>query len=116
VDQTTAEVRASGTFGSMPLSVLTATEHGFPLRWEQLHQQLQAELVALSSNSRQHIVTGATHVSLVDNREQAQITVQSIKEILKASTPGARRAARASSGSRQTQKLVSVPPRCVSGC
>jgi pimeloyl-ACP methyl ester carboxylesterase len=55
VDETMAEVRASGTLGSMPLSVLTATEHGFSAEME----QLQVELVGLSSNSRQQIVAGA---------------------------------------------------------
>jgi pimeloyl-ACP methyl ester carboxylesterase len=89
-DQTMAEVRESGTFGAMPLIVLTATEHGFSAEVERLHQQLQAELVGLSARGRQQVVAGATHVSLVDSREQAHITVQSIKEILQASVPGAR--------------------------
>jgi pimeloyl-ACP methyl ester carboxylesterase len=53
VDQTMAEVRAGGTLGSLPLIVLTATEHGFSAEMEHLHQQLQAELTRLSSNSRQ---------------------------------------------------------------
>ena len=75
----------------MPLLVLTATEHGFSAETEQLYQQLHAELVGLSSNLRQQVVTGATHVSLVDNREQAHITIERIEEIIAAaSAPQAR--------------------------
>jgi pimeloyl-ACP methyl ester carboxylesterase len=88
VEQTMAEVRASGTLGSTPLLVLTATEHGFSGEMEQLHQELQAELAGLSSDSRHRVVTGATHVSLVDDREQAQITVGSIREIVEAAASG----------------------------
>jgi pimeloyl-ACP methyl ester carboxylesterase len=72
VDETMAEVRASGTLGAMPLSVLTATEHGSSAETQQLRQQLQAELVAVSSNSRQQVVAGATYVLLVDNRAGAR--------------------------------------------
>jgi hypothetical protein len=90
MDQTMAEVRASGALGSMPLLVLTATEHGFSAETEQLHQQLQAELVGLSSSSRQQVVSGATHASLVDNREQAHLTIERIEEISAAAS--ARRA------------------------
>jgi hypothetical protein len=57
---------------------------------ERPHQQLQAELVGLSAIGRQRVVPGATHVSLVDNRAQAQITVESIKAILEESAPDAR--------------------------
>jgi hypothetical protein len=88
VEQTMAEVRASGTLGSTPLLVLTATEHGFSAEMEQLHQELQAELAGLSSDSRHRVVGGATHVSLVDDREQAQITVGAIREVVEASASG----------------------------
>jgi pimeloyl-ACP methyl ester carboxylesterase len=86
VDQIMAEVRASGKLGSRPLIVLTATEHAFSAEAEQLHQQLQAELVGLSSTSRQEVVTGATHVSLVDNRQQARITIDRIQELIAAAS------------------------------
>jgi pimeloyl-ACP methyl ester carboxylesterase len=87
LEQTMTETRASGALGSMPLLVLTATEHGFSAEAEQLHQQLQAELVGLSSNSRQQVVSGATHVWLVDNREQAHLTIERIEEIIAAASP-----------------------------
>jgi pimeloyl-ACP methyl ester carboxylesterase len=82
MDATMAEVRASAPLGSMPLVVLTATEHGFSPETERQHLQLQTELAGLSSNSRQRIVDGATHVSLVNNREQSQTTVDAIEGVL----------------------------------
>jgi len=88
VDQTMAEVRASQALGSMPLVVLTATDHGFAPQTEQLHQQLQTELADLSSNSRHQVVERATHVSLVDNREQSQITVNAIQRVMTAAKNG----------------------------
>jgi pimeloyl-ACP methyl ester carboxylesterase len=88
IDQTMAEVRASQPLGSMPLVVLTATDHGFPPDTEQLHQQLQTELAALSSNSCHQVVQGATHVSLVDNRQQSQITVDAIRQVVIAARTG----------------------------
>jgi pimeloyl-ACP methyl ester carboxylesterase len=84
IDETMAEVRGSGTLGATPLIVLTATEHGFPIDGEQLHQQLQLELVGLSSSARHYVVDGATHVSLVDNQAQARVTVQRITELVQA--------------------------------
>jgi pimeloyl-ACP methyl ester carboxylesterase len=88
MDATMAEVRASAPLASMPLVVLTATEHGFSPETERLHQQLQTELAGLSFNSRHRIIDGATHVSLVDNREQSQTTVEAIQEVLAATLDG----------------------------
>jgi hypothetical protein len=72
----------------MPLVVLTATDHGFSQETEGLHQQLQGELATLSSNTRHQIVNGATHVSLVDDREQSQITVDAIQQVVTAARTG----------------------------
>jgi hypothetical protein len=82
LDQTMAEARAASSLGSRPLIVLTATEHGDSPDGERLHRQLQAELAALSSNSRHQIVEDATHNSLIDDREQSHITVDAIQEVL----------------------------------
>ena len=82
LDETMAEARAVSSLGSLPLTVLTATEHGDSPDGEFIHQQLQAELAALSSNSRHQIVQGATHNSLIDDREQSHITVDAIRQVL----------------------------------
>jgi pimeloyl-ACP methyl ester carboxylesterase len=82
LDETMAEARTVSSLGSVPLMVLTATEHGDSLDGELLHQQLQTELAALSSNSRHQIVQGATHNSLIDDREMSLITVDAIRQVL----------------------------------
>ena len=82
LDETMAEARAVSSLGSLPLVVLTATEHGDSQDGELLHQQLQAELAALSSNSRHQIVQGASHNSLIDDREMSLITVDAIRQVL----------------------------------
>jgi pimeloyl-ACP methyl ester carboxylesterase len=89
IDQTMSEVRSSGTLGSMPLVVLTATEHGLPPQMEPVWQTFQRELAGLSVNSRQRVVQGATHVSLVNNREQSSISVEAIQQVVAAARTGA---------------------------
>jgi len=75
--ETDAQVRATATLGSIPLAVLTATEHGFPAdrveRMEQIHLAYQQDLAALSTNRVQHLIEGASHTSLLNNREQGRI-------------------------------------------
>jgi pimeloyl-ACP methyl ester carboxylesterase len=84
LEKTMDEVRASLSLGSMPLVVLTAMVHSFPPETE----QLQTELAALSSNSRHQVIEGATHVSLVDNREQPHISVDAIHQVVIAARNG----------------------------
>jgi pimeloyl-ACP methyl ester carboxylesterase len=85
VDRTMDQVRNSRPLDDRPLAVLTATEHGLPAEAEQLHQILQAELLSLSRRSVHRVINGATHVSLVNNREQAQITTAAIREVVEVS-------------------------------
>jgi pimeloyl-ACP methyl ester carboxylesterase len=90
IDQTMDQVRNSRPLGNRPLVVVTATEHGFSAETERLHQSLQAELVSLSARAVHRVVSGATHVSLVNNREQAQITAQAIREVVASNAEGRR--------------------------
>ena len=83
-DQTMGQVRRARTLGNRPLVVLTATEHGLALEGERLHQSLQAELATLSSTRSHQIVDGATHVSLVHNRQQSQATIAAIQQVIEA--------------------------------
>jgi pimeloyl-ACP methyl ester carboxylesterase len=93
VDATTAQVRAAGGLGDTPLAVLTATEHGFPAGMERLHQGLQAELTALSTQSVHRVLPGATHVSPVHDPEQAGATAEAIRLTVEAARTGAAPAA-----------------------
>jgi pimeloyl-ACP methyl ester carboxylesterase len=83
-DRTMAEVRQARPLGKLPLVVLTATSHGMPPDAEVLHQQLQNELAALSTSATHRVLDGATHVSLVHNREQSAVTVAAIEQVLAA--------------------------------
>lgn len=83
-DRTMAEVRQTRPLGKLPLAVLTATMHGLPPGLEAQHQQLQQDLAALSTNATQQIVDGATHVSLINNREQSAVTSAAIQRVLAA--------------------------------
>jgi pimeloyl-ACP methyl ester carboxylesterase len=89
IGRTMAEVRSSGTLGAIPLVVLTATEHGFTPETEQVHQTLQRELAGLSTHSRQRVVQGATHVSLVNNREQSRTSAEAIQQVVATVRTGA---------------------------
>ena len=79
---------AAGTLGTLPLVVLTATDHGGPPDQEQYWRGLQDELAALSSNSRHRIVAGTTHTSLVDDRTGAQATIAAIDAVVVAARTG----------------------------
>src|SRR4051812_27429503 len=48
---TATQVRESGSLDNTPLFVLTATEHGTPLKQEQLWQDWQTHLASLSTNN-----------------------------------------------------------------
>jgi pimeloyl-ACP methyl ester carboxylesterase len=83
------EVRATATLGDRPLVVISAgtawLSRGAPAddarrRLNELH----GELTKLSTNSTHRIIEGATHGSLVHNREDAQTTVAAVEAVLTA--------------------------------
>jgi pimeloyl-ACP methyl ester carboxylesterase len=89
---TDAQVRTTGTLGSLPLAVLTATDHGYPperaAHMEQFWRSLQSELAALSSNSVHQIMEGTTHTSLLNDRLHAQATSDAIRRVVGAARSG----------------------------
>jgi pimeloyl-ACP methyl ester carboxylesterase len=76
---TTEQTRGASSLGSRPLVVLTAGAQSDPDA-----RTLQAELPALSSNSVQHIIGQATHLSLLNTREDAQATSAAILQVVEA--------------------------------
>jgi hypothetical protein len=76
--ETTAKVRGAGSLGDKPLAVVSAGEQS--PAW----LELQDELAALSSDSTHHVVEGATHVSLLYDRRDAQRTSTAIIEVVQA--------------------------------
>jgi pimeloyl-ACP methyl ester carboxylesterase len=76
--ETTAQVRSAGSLGETPLAVISAGEQS--PSW----LEMQEELAALSSDSSHRVVEGATHVSLLYERRDAQVTSAAILEVVEA--------------------------------
>lgn len=81
---TNAQVRATQPLDSIPLVVVTATEHGTTPDLEQLWQGWQREMATLSTNSLHQVVAGASHGSLVYNANDAQSSVAAILQVVAA--------------------------------
>jgi pimeloyl-ACP methyl ester carboxylesterase len=85
---TNDQVRAAGTLGDMPLSIITATDHGTPPEQEQLWQAWQQQLTSLSTNSVHQIVAGANHASLVAHQPDARVSAAAILKVVEAARTG----------------------------
>jgi len=78
IPRTTDQARGLRGLGGKPLAVVSAGTQSSA--W----LGLQDELAALSSNSRHRVVDGATHVSVLYDREDAQITSAAIVGVVEA--------------------------------
>src|ERR687893_717322 len=76
--ETTAQVRSTGSLGEKPLAVVSAGEQ--PSSW----LEMQEELATLSPNSIHRVVDGATHVSLLYDKSDAQVTSAAIEQVVEA--------------------------------
>src|ERR687893_2992419 len=76
--ETTAQVRSTGSLGDKPLAVVSAGEQ--PSSW----LEMQEELATLSPNSIHRVVDGATHVSLLYDKSDAQVTSAAIEQVVEA--------------------------------
>jgi CubicO group peptidase (beta-lactamase class C family) len=85
---TNTQVLSSESLGAIPLFVLTATEHGTPPELEQLWQGWQTGFTALSTNSVQRIVPGATHTSLIFDPTDAKVSTEAILQVVAAARTG----------------------------
>jgi pimeloyl-ACP methyl ester carboxylesterase len=85
---TGSQVNEYESLGSIPLFVLTATEHGTPPKQEQLWQAWQAELASLSTNSLHQIVEGADHASFWRDPEVVRVTNEAILQVVGAARMG----------------------------
>ncbi len=85
---TNTQALSSESLGAMPLFVLTATDHGTPPDLEQLWKDWQKGFTALSTNSVQRILSGATHVSLVFDATNAKASAEAILEVVEAARTG----------------------------
>jgi pimeloyl-ACP methyl ester carboxylesterase len=87
---TSAQILRSKAFGAIPLFVVTATDHGAAPDLEQSWQVWQSGFTALSTNSAQRVVPGATHESLVLSSTGAKVSVEAIQQVVEAARTGER--------------------------
>ena len=87
MEATTAQGRATGELGDLPLAVLAAGEYpAGPGR--DIKFSLQHELAALSTNSTYQEIAGANHLSLVTNEQYATLVSQVIIRVVEAARTG----------------------------
>jgi pimeloyl-ACP methyl ester carboxylesterase len=79
-----AQVKEARFRDDLPLAVLSATLHGTPASEEQLWQNWQRQMAALSTNSIQHIVDGADHASFWRDPEAVEVSVAAILDVVDA--------------------------------
>ena len=87
---TNAQVLGARGLGALPLFVLTATEHAAAPDLERQWQAWQAGYPALSTNSVQRVLRGATHESLVFSPMDSQVTAGAILQVVEAARTGGR--------------------------
>jgi pimeloyl-ACP methyl ester carboxylesterase len=74
-----AQLRSAGDLGNVPLTIIAGTASG---EADQIGQELQSELAALSTNSKLVWVEGADHSSLVHVQADANLTASAILDAL----------------------------------
>jgi hypothetical protein len=79
------QVRRARSLGDMPLEVLTAPE---TVPFDPVHEELQAELALLSSNSTHHVVDGADHGSIVMSPQNARVVAHYVWRVAEAVRTG----------------------------
>jgi len=79
--RTRPRINQARNLNGLPLVVLSVTEQA---RYGEILTGLQAELPVLSTNSLHHTVEGATHESLVAEREHALVVVEAVRRVLEA--------------------------------
>ena len=84
-DSTSPQVRRARSLGDMPLAVLTAPG---TVPFDPVHEELQAELALLSSNSTHHVVDGADHGSIVMSPQNARVVADYVWRVAEAVRSG----------------------------
>lgn len=84
------QARAAVMPKDIPLFVVTATEHDTSPARDQLWQEWQHQMTALSANSVQRVVEGASHSSLLFDAKDAQASIDAILRVVEAARSGKR--------------------------
>jgi hypothetical protein len=88
METTSTQVNQSGSLDNIPLLVLTTTKHDTPPEQEELWQDWQIDLTALSTNSLHKVVQGADHASFWLDGETAKVSIASILQVIVAARAG----------------------------
>jgi hypothetical protein len=80
-ERTRPRINQAQDLNGLPLAVLSVTEQAHNA---EVLTSLQSELPALSTNSVHYTVEGATHFSLVSEREHALVVVEAVRQVLEA--------------------------------
>ncbi len=86
-ERTRPQINQSKSLNNLPLVVLSVTEQAL---FADVLTNLQAELPDLSSNSLHYTIEGATHGSLVAQREHAMIVAEMIRKVMESASTGMR--------------------------
>jgi pimeloyl-ACP methyl ester carboxylesterase len=84
-ERTRPQINQARSLGDLPLGVLSVTEQAL---YADVLTGLQAELATLSSNSFHYTEAGATHESLVAERDHALVVAEIIRRVLEAARTG----------------------------
>jgi hypothetical protein len=76
--ETNAQVRATESLGEKPLAIVSAGEQSSS--W----LEMQDELAALSPESIHRVVEGATHESVLYDKDDSQVTSAAIEQVVDA--------------------------------
>ncbi len=79
-----SQVGQLGGLGTLPLIVLSATEGSGSPEEARIKRETHAEMAAISSDSRQIVVEGATHTGLAVNPDHASTTSAAIRQLVDA--------------------------------
>jgi pimeloyl-ACP methyl ester carboxylesterase len=91
------QVHQAGSLGARPLIVLSTPDGAPSPEAARVKQQMEDEMAALSTNSEQQVVAGASHMSFATRPEHAAITTRAINRVV--------------DGVRSGQPLSKVMPR-----
>ncbi len=109
-DVTREQMRASWNLREKPLLVLSATRNEtFPDMmgpW----LEMQAELASLSSDSRHHLMQGASHVALITDPRYLREVAENIREFLEDISP-AKKGARRDRSLDEGERIVAIPKK-----
>jgi hypothetical protein len=82
------EVQQTGSLDALPLMVLSTPDGAPSPEAARIKQDMEDEMAALSTNSVQQVVEGASHMGFATHPEHAAITTRAINRVVDAVRSG----------------------------